>query len=70
MCIRDRVGLGTDGASSNNKLDMFAEMRLAALIHKVKDSDPLAINALEALNLSLIHIYFSYEERSLVIEMG
>ena len=48
------VGLGTDGASSNNKLDMFAEMRLAALIHKVKDSDPLAINALEALNMATV----------------
>ena len=48
------VGLGTDGASSNNKLDMFAEMRLAALIHKVKDNDPLAINALEALNMATV----------------
>ena len=28
------VGLGTDGASSNNNLDMFLEMRMAALIHK------------------------------------
>lgn len=29
-------------------------MRLAALIHKVKDSDPLAINALEALNMATV----------------
>lgn len=46
------VGIGTDGASSNNKLDMFAEMRLASLIHKVKANDPLAINAKEAMEMA------------------
>lgn len=46
------VGLGTDGASSNNKLDMFAEMRLAALIHKANQLDPLAITAKEALDMA------------------
>lgn len=45
------VGLGTDGASSNNKLDMFAEMRLAALIHKAASLDPFAIKAEEALQM-------------------
>ncbi len=46
------VGLGTDGASSNNKLDMFAEMRLSALIHKGNTYDPFAITAPEALDLA------------------
>lgn len=46
------VGLGTDGASSNNKLDMFAEMRLAALIHKAVTYDPKAITAPEALEMA------------------
>lgn len=46
------VGLGTDGASSNNKLDMFAEMRLAALIHKAVSYDPKAIEAGEALDMA------------------
>lgn len=46
------VGLGTDGASSNNKLDMFAEMRLAALIHKAATYDPLAITAGEAMSMA------------------
>ena len=46
------VGLGTDGASSNNKLDMFAEMRLAALIHKAALYDPFAITAGEALQMA------------------
>lgn len=45
------VGLGTDGASSNNNLDMLEEIRLAALLHKVDTFDPLAIPALEALKM-------------------
>jgi 5-methylthioadenosine/S-adenosylhomocysteine deaminase len=48
------VGLGTDGASSNNKLDMFAEMRLAALIHKAVSYDPMAITAPEALAMATV----------------
>ena len=35
------VALGTDGASSNNNLDMLEEIRLAALLHKVDTLDPL-----------------------------
>lgn len=45
------VSLGTDGAASNNNLDMFEEMRLAALIHKGVSGDPTAVPALEALRL-------------------
>ncbi|MCE3201887.1 amidohydrolase [Paenibacillus sonchi] len=43
------VSLGTDGAASNNNLDMFEEMRLAALIHKGVSGDPTAVPAPEAL---------------------
>lgn len=46
------VGIGTDGASSNNKLDMFAEMRLTALIHKAAGYDPFAITAKEAVDMA------------------
>ncbi|MDR6549514.1 amidohydrolase [Paenibacillus qinlingensis] len=46
-----KVSLGTDGAASNNNLDMFEEMRLAALIHKGVSGDPLAVPAKEALLL-------------------
>jgi 5-methylthioadenosine/S-adenosylhomocysteine deaminase len=46
------VGLGTDGAASNNRLDMFEEMRLAALVHKGIGEDPLAIPARTALHLA------------------
>ncbi|NLG35605.1 MAG: amidohydrolase [Lentisphaerae bacterium] len=37
-----RFGLGTDGASSNNRYDMFSEMRTAALLAKARTLDPTA----------------------------
>ena len=45
------VALGTDGASSNNNLDMLQEVQLAALLHKVNEYDPLAVPAFEALKM-------------------
>ena len=45
------VGLGTDGASSNNNMDMLEEVRLSALLHKVHELDPLAVSAKEALRM-------------------
>lgn len=39
------VALGTDGAASNNRLDMWNEMRLASLIHKGVRHDPLSLTA-------------------------
>lgn len=45
------VGLGTDGASSNNNLDMLEEVRLAALIGKVKSMDPQAVPAFQAIQM-------------------
>ncbi len=46
------VGLGTDGAASNNDLDLWEEMRLAALLHKQKEGDPKALPAQTALELA------------------
>jgi 5-methylthioadenosine/S-adenosylhomocysteine deaminase len=46
------TALGTDGASSNNNLDMVEEMRLAALLHKVDTYDPLAVPAFEAVRMA------------------
>lgn len=41
------VAIGTDSAASNNNLDMFQEMRLAALIHKGRYEDPTVVSAEE-----------------------
>lgn len=46
------VGLGTDGAASNNNLDMLEELRLAAMLHKVHRGDPLAIPAATAVDMA------------------
>jgi 5-methylthioadenosine/S-adenosylhomocysteine deaminase len=46
------VGLGTDGAASNNTLDMFDTMRICALLHKHSRSDPTALPAQMALDLA------------------
>lgn len=43
------VGIGTDGPASNNDLDMFEEIRLAALIAKAISNDPTAVPASQAL---------------------
>lgn len=43
------VGIGTDGPASNNDLDMFEEVRIAALIAKAVNNDPTALPASQAL---------------------
>jgi len=43
------VGLGTDGAASNNNLDVLEEARLAALVHKLQAGDPTVVTARQAL---------------------
>jgi 5-methylthioadenosine/S-adenosylhomocysteine deaminase len=46
------VGIGTDGAASNNDLDMFEEVRLAALVAKGVGGDPTAVPARDALAMA------------------
>jgi 5-methylthioadenosine/S-adenosylhomocysteine deaminase len=47
-----KLGLGTDGAASNNDLDMFEAMRQAALLHKLTTGDPRVVSAQTALEMA------------------
>ena len=49
------VGLGTDGAASNNRLDLFTEMRLAALLSKGESGDATAVPAHTAIEMATIN---------------
>ena len=49
------VALGTDGAASNNDLDMFGEMRTAALLAKAVSGDATAVSATVALQMATIN---------------
>jgi 5-methylthioadenosine/S-adenosylhomocysteine deaminase len=46
------VGLGTDGAASNNNLDLWGEMSLAARLHKVWGQDPTLLPAVQVVALA------------------
>jgi 5-methylthioadenosine/S-adenosylhomocysteine deaminase len=48
------VGIGTDGAASNNDLDMFEAMRQAAFQQKLVTMDPTAITAAEAIEMATL----------------
>jgi len=48
------VGLGTDGCSSNNSLDMFSEMKTCALIHKHSRWDPTVMSAQQVLDMATL----------------
>jgi 5-methylthioadenosine/S-adenosylhomocysteine deaminase len=48
------VGLGTDGAASNNDLNMWEEMDTAAKLHKVFTGDPKAVSAVQAFEMATI----------------
>ena len=48
------VGLGPDGTASNNNLDMWEELRLAATLHKAATLDPTTISAAQALQMATL----------------
>lgn len=49
-----RVGLGTDGPASNNRLNMFSEMGRAALMHKLTGLDPTLLPAGQVLDMATL----------------
>lgn len=48
------VGLGTDGAASNNRLDVLGDLRLAALLAKAANDDPRTLPAQSALKMATL----------------
>jgi len=48
------LGLGTDGAASNNDLDLWEEIDTAAKLHKVTSGDPTVVNARQAMRMATI----------------
>jgi 5-methylthioadenosine/S-adenosylhomocysteine deaminase len=54
LAAKVNIGLGTDGAASNNRLDLLAEIRLAALLAKGASGDATALPAWQALELATL----------------
>ena len=48
------VALGTDGVSSHNSVDLFADMKLAAILHNGVERDPMAMTARKALEMATV----------------
>jgi 5-methylthioadenosine/S-adenosylhomocysteine deaminase len=48
------VGLGTDGCASNNNLDIFTEMDMAAKLHKIQTMDPTVLDSVTVLKMATI----------------
>ena len=67
-----RLGLGTDGAASNNRLDIFQEMRHAGLLAKVTSGDAAVFNAHELLRMATLNgaTALGLEDRIGSIEVG
>ena len=63
-----RVALGTDGAASNNRLDVWDEMRTCALMHKGYHQDPTLASARQVLKMATVDgaVGMGYEHVGLI----
>lgn len=50
-----KVSLGTDGCASNNNLDLFEEMKTAAILHKVNTFNPAALPAKKVIEMATVN---------------
>ncbi|HJH30222.1 MAG TPA: N-ethylammeline chlorohydrolase [Methanosarcinaceae archaeon] len=64
------VSLGTDGCASNNNLNMFEEMKTAALLHKVDTSDPTVMPARQVLEMATINGAHAMGTNSGMLKVG
>lgn len=64
------VALGTDGAASNNSLDMFSEMKLASLLQKGTTLDSTAVSAYDALKMATVNGAKALGIKSGMIKVG
>lgn len=65
-----RICLGTDGAASNNNLDMLEEMKIAALVQKHREQDATVLPAAEALAMATTSASAAFRLGSGRIEVG
>ncbi|MEL6925687.1 MAG: amidohydrolase family protein [Bacteroidota bacterium] len=49
------VGIGTDGAASNNNLNMFEEMNMTAKLHKITQKNPTVLKAKDVVKMATIY---------------
>lgn len=64
------VSLATDGAASNNSLDMFEVMKVCALLHKVCNNDPTAVTARQVFEMATLNGAESLGLKAGVIQEG
>ena len=64
------VALGTDGVASNNNHDLFEEIKLASLLQKGVNLDPVAVPAAQALKMATVNGAKALRRNTGVIEAG
>ena len=64
------VALGTDGVSSNNSADLFEEIKLAAMLHKGVNLDPMTVTARQALEMATVNAALALGRNTGVVAPG